>query len=281
MISVIVCSRDVSLFDTFYHNAKKTIGLEHEIIKIDNSKGCYSIFEAYNKGLEQALYEHIVFVHEDVAFHTQDWGQIILSSFANKPDVGCIGIAGAFYKTKAPSAWWDVEDGKAVTNLIQNVDGKISIDCVGWELDEKAKEVAVVDGVFMATKKSLNVHFDSSITGFHCYDLNLSLEVIKKGYKVIVTKEILLEHFSFGSVNRGWVVSSSILHKKYNDILPISVLPGFKTSKNMEFMNLYRFIRLSISNNLKVISLFYWAQLVRSKPFAFGTHYSILKSVFR
>ncbi|PRY15756.1 glycosyl transferase family 2 [Pontibacter ummariensis] len=281
MISIIICSKDDSLFDALCLNIKEKIGVQHEVIKISNSAGAFSISEAYNQGLARAKYEFLVFVHEDVAFHTQDWGQILVNTFSTNSDVGCIGIAGALYKTKAPSGWWGVEKGDAVINLIQHGNGEKRIESAGWGAGERIKEVAVVDGVFMATKKSLGICFDTSIPGFHCYDLNLSIEVKLKGFKVIVTKEIFIEHFSPGSLNKGWVVASSVLHNKYTNALPISVLPGSDTSAKMEFLNLYSFIRLAITHKLKLLTLSYWFKLFKSKPFAFGTHYSLLRAIFK
>jgi hypothetical protein len=281
MISVIVCSRNDKLYNSLYLNIEEKIGVQHEIIKVNNSAGVLSISEAYNQGIARAKFEFLIFVHEDVAFHTQGWGQILVNTFSINSDVGCIGIAGALYKTKAPSGWWGVEKENAVINLIQHGNGEKRIESAGWGSGEKLKEVAVVDGVFMATRKSLDICFDTSIPGFHCYDLNLSIEVKLKGFKIIVTKEIFIEHFSSGSLNKGWVIASSVLHNKYTNALPISVLPGSETSPKMEFLNLYSFIRLAMTHKLKLLTLLYWFKLFRSKPFAFGTHYSLLRAAFR
>ncbi len=72
--------------------------------------------------------------------------------------------------------------------------------------DEGAFEVVAVDGVFLASKKSVieNVPFDEkTFTGFHFYDIDLSLRVAQK-YKVLVTTDILLKHYSPGDPGKEW-----------------------------------------------------------------------------
>jgi hypothetical protein len=279
MISVIVCSKDANLYKKICTEIDTKIGTEYEIIRINNASGIYSISEAYNIGFEKAVHDVVVFVHEDVAFITNGWGAIILNLFATNQDLGCIGVAGALYKSKAPSGWWNVEVERKVANLVQHEDGTKRLVSNGWQPGEKIKEVAVIDGVFLATKKSLGVRFDTSIPGFHCYDLGFSLEIKSKGLKAYVTKEILIEHFSLGSISKSWVETSFLFHKKKSDFLPISVLPGFTTDNHTEFVNLCTFVRVAITHKLDWIAFKYWLQIIKTRPFAFGTHYLILKTV--
>jgi len=281
MISIITCTKNNSLFENLSTNIESTIDCQHEIIKIDNSAGYLSISEAYNKGLEKAQYEIIVLVHEDILFHTPSWGKILIDKFKFIPEIGCLGIAGALLKTKSPSAWWDAGTNNLIMNLIQHDGKRKSLICEGWVEEDLLKEVAVVDGVLMVLKRSTGFRFDTGIPGFHCYDLNLSIQLRLNGYKVFVTKEILIEHYSLGSINKSWVNSTSILHKKYNDYLPISVVSDLYKFKNLEFLNLYKFIRHAIKYKLYLIAIYYWFRLFKDKPLAFGTHYSIFKSLFK
>ena len=83
-------------------------------------------------------------------------------------------------------------------------------------------EVAVIDGVFMATKKAIATLFpfdETMLKGFHCYDLDFSLHIGTK-YKTVVSYAILLEHFSEGRLNKNWLYDSLKLHKKWKAILP-------------------------------------------------------------
>ena len=104
-ISIIICSKNGFLEDELVENIKTTIGSEYEIIVIDNSKNKYSIFEAYNIGIKNSIFPYLLFVHEDVLFHSQSWGEILISYFNNDLKLGLIGIAGSKTKEKIPSTW--------------------------------------------------------------------------------------------------------------------------------------------------------------------------------
>lgn len=52
MISIIICNRKKVLDPKLENNIKSTIGIEYEIINIDNSDNRYNIFQAYNKGIQ-------------------------------------------------------------------------------------------------------------------------------------------------------------------------------------------------------------------------------------
>lgn len=75
MISIIICSRNKNIDSELEQNILDTIGnIVYEVINIDNSTNNYSIFQAYNKGTQIAKYPYLCFMHEDILFHTADWG---------------------------------------------------------------------------------------------------------------------------------------------------------------------------------------------------------------
>lgn len=280
MISIIICSRNNEISNGLYSNIETTIGVEFEIVLIDNSKNNFSIFSAYNLGIEKSKFPVLCFVHEDVLFHTRNWGDTLIKYFNNIPLLGCIGVAGATYKTKAPSGWWDIRKTEWVLNIIQHCKDKVNkVESIGWINLENYKEVAVIDGVFIATQKSYNLRFDGSISGFHGYDLNLSLEAKKMGLKVVVTREILLEHFSKGTINKEWFIAAHYLHKKYSDILPISFNSRI-VRKEAEVIQLERFIDQALNLGLKDITFYYWLKFIRLKPIA-KLHFRILKKILQ
>ena len=113
MISIIICSRTVKLPQSLIDNIESTIGCAYEWVVIDNSENRYSIFEAYNLGVKKSKGDYWCFVHDDVLFHSQNWGKTIEEIFNSNNKIGLLGIAGAKVKTKMPSAWWDC-DGKNI-----------------------------------------------------------------------------------------------------------------------------------------------------------------------
>ncbi|NDV81493.1 glycosyltransferase [Bacteroides sp. 51] len=222
MISVIICSKYPDISRALRKNIQETIGSAHEIIVIDNSKNKYSIFEAYNDGVSKAAFEYCCFVHEDVLFHTTNWGANLISHF-EVPNVGLIGLAGSYYLLNIPSLWFKAKP--FVKNLIQsNLEGEMVK--VYNTVEGVSQEVLCVDGFCFFIKKSLfdKIAFDTqTFDGFHFYDLDICLQVKSNGYKVLVVSDILVEHFSGGSLNRAWLESALCFYDKWNKIYPLQV----------------------------------------------------------
>lgn len=218
MISLIICSRTNILPEKFILNIRNSIGSEYELVVIDNSKSQYSIFEAYNLGIKKSAGDILCFIHDDILFHTEEWGNILQSEFEANPSFVLIGVAGSSVKTQYPTGWWDCETQYKRVNIVQHNKGKIREDFFGFT-DDNLQEVLVIDGVFMALKKTQNVLFDTNLEGFHNYDLSLCCNIRDNGGKIGVTKKILIEHLSIGSLNKNWFFSSLSFHKKYSKSL--------------------------------------------------------------
>jgi hypothetical protein len=157
-----------------------------------------------------------------VLFHTQDWGKTLLGHFNSDSTIGLIGVAGAKIHTFIPSAWWDCSENEKVIRILQHKPGGQTEDQnLGFEAG-KLVEVAVIDGVFMALRKEVGAHFDQTLKGFHGYDLDISLAVQENGYKVAVIQDVVLEHFSLGNLQLGWLTALLQVHRKYKHILPLA-----------------------------------------------------------
>ncbi|UQD56151.1 glycosyltransferase [Flavobacterium sp. K5-23] len=246
MISIIICSRDLHLYDKVEKSIKKTIGsITYEIIKIDNSIDNISITKAYNLGIDKSKYEHLLFVHEDILFHTNNWGDILINIFKKNSNIGLIGIAGAKYKSKYPSAFWHTETSMIKLNLIQHYNcKKSSLHTIGFENDD-FEDVVVLDGVFMALNKKLNVRFNEEILGFHCYDSAICIDVLEIKRKIIVTNEILIEHFSIGNTDLKFVNSLIKFHELYKRKLPKYLT---SSSKINDVIALKKFLEICLQN---------------------------------
>ena len=119
MISIIVCSRKKDISNELRKSIECTIGVEHEIIIIDNSQNSYSIFEAYNIGQDLAKYPYLCFIHEDIIFLKEfvGWGEH-LSQYLSQKTTGIIGIAGSCVVSKIPAPWSFFRPAKMI-NIIQ------------------------------------------------------------------------------------------------------------------------------------------------------------------
>lgn len=282
MISIIICCRTQSISTDLSENIKKTIGCEYELIVINNSENKYSIFEAYNIGIEKSKGEFICFIHDDIFIHAKGWGNNIQRIFNDDMQIGLIGVAGAKVKTKMPSAWWDCPEDQRVIHIIQHFPNKEKEKLeLGFE-NGKNIEVVAIDGVFMVMRKDKRIHFNAKMTGFHNYDLNISFEYKKFGYKIMVTNEVLLEHFSLGTLNKSWYVSTSLFHKLCKNYLPVAINNEYKNEhlKKTEFKFGQIFITKLIEQKLYLDAIYWWFEVFKLKPKA-KYHYRFWKRILK
>jgi hypothetical protein len=274
MVSIIICSRDLHLYNEVERSIKKTIGaLTYEIIKIDNSIQNIPITKAYNLGIDKSKYEYLLFVHEDILFHTQNWGRILTSIFNQNANIGLLGIAGTKYKSKYPSAFWHTSKDMLYSNLIQHyLHKEPSVFKIGFK-DISIEKVVAVDGVFLALRKSTNVKFNEEIQGFHSYDLGISIDVLEKQYDVAVTNQILIEHFSIGNTNLDFVNGNIKFHKLYKNKLPKYIN---KKKSSLEVVALGRFLEVCLEN--RFIPYKFWILYLIKQPFT-RLNFNLMKLV--
>ncbi|QJD97545.1 hypothetical protein HH214_17530 [Mucilaginibacter robiniae] len=211
MISIVISSYKEACFKQVEQNILETIGVPHEIIKIDNP-GIYGITEAYNIGGARAKHDILCFVHDDVKFLTTNWGQNILNHFNEVPDLGLIGIAGATSKTPLPTGWYHPNLDHIRVNMIQHKRNGEKIHDTR-QINAQIDFVKTLDGVFLVTKKDIwkKFKFSSELKGFHVYDIDFCLRVGQK-YKVGVVYDVLMEHFSEGTFTDEWVTTTINYH---------------------------------------------------------------------
>lgn len=224
--------------EQFRANVEKTIGVDHELIVIDNTENRYNIFQAYNLGIQQSRYPYLCFAHEDILFHTANWGQNCIKHFENN-DIGLIATMGGTAFPSCPAPWWNNETlNQPYLNMIQRWgDRKPRKEWIREIIDEKenvihqyhnpdGKEIAdvvAVDGFFFCIKKELfsSCRFDdTTFDGFHCYDTDICFQVLEQGKRVAVVFDILIEHFSLGDINLNWAESVEKLSDKWKNRLP-------------------------------------------------------------
>jgi glycosyltransferase involved in cell wall biosynthesis len=279
MISIIICSRRKTINRELSENIKNTIGYAYELIVIDNSENQYSIFEAYNLGIEKSTGNYLCFIHDDILFHTKDWGGVINAIFEKNEQIGLLGIAGAKIKTKMPSAWWDCPEEMRVINIIQHFNNR---EKGRWNygFEKECNTIVVaIDGVFMTMRKDDRIRFDSKMKGFHNYDLNISFEYRKHGYIILVTNEILIEHFSIGTITEAWVASTYKIHNLYNDLLPLGTTKN-EINKKFEITNAIRFCSKCLDYKRNMMAISIWKSLFFMNPIS-KYHYTFWKRIIK
>jgi glycosyltransferase involved in cell wall biosynthesis len=278
MISVIICSRAPWISSKFEKNIRNTIGEEYELVVIDNSCKQFSIAEAYNFGLKKSRGVIQVFVHDDVLFQTPNWGALITQIFKDNKNVGLIGIAGNSIKTRMPSPWWG-GPGKKFNYIVQHYEGNLQVKNLNYGFNGRSLvEVAVIDGVFMAMKKDERIGFDEALSGFHNYDLDLSIKHHSFNKKVVVTTQILLEHFSGGKIDKDWYRSADLFHKRHKEKLPVDAdgMPE-RELKMHEFTAGAVFVSGLLKMNMRREALYWWYILIKMKAYS-KFHLRVLKS---
>ncbi len=225
MISIIICSRNIDISDDLKSNILTKIGIEYELIVIDNSENRYSIFSAYNEGIKRAKYPYLCFMHEDILYEVKDWGFKVIDYFEDEK-VGMIGVAGTPYYPKLPGNYWTsgIYSGK----VTHSVKGEQNQTIASWIHDTtNPNEVLMLDGVWFCIPKKLFdfISFDDKkYSGFHFYDLDISMQVKRLGYRILTVFDIDIVHFSKGSINKEWVSGSFVFFKKWKKYFPYTSL---------------------------------------------------------
>lgn len=242
MISIIICSVNESNYKKLKLNIVRTIGeVKYEIIKIENQKKKWNITKAYNYGYKKAIYDNLLFIHEDVKFVNNNWGTIFIQEL-NKDNIGLLGVAGATYKSCFPSAFWHLPKEKLIVNIIQHYNNKPKKHIK--QGDFNCNEIKVIDGVFIGLKKSSTIKFNESIKGFHCYDLGISIDILNKGSKIKVTDKILIEHFSIGTTDKTFIKNYILFHEQYKQLIKNNIL----TQKALDNYAFDKFLKICLEN---------------------------------
>jgi len=172
----------------------KALGQPFELIPIE---GATSFFDAWRQAVPKAKGEYIVLTHQDTEY-------IAIPKLDKylKDDVGMIGVAGTTVIHKDQPWWFSQERlfGHILSGQIFHTGDK------GNELSVFGPfgEVVVLDGVcLITTKKALeDVGIPKKDYGsWDFYDHIISLEYIKKGYKLL-TVPIVMVHISRGGEKR-------------------------------------------------------------------------------
>lgn len=231
MISLIVCSSSSHFYSIFSKSVAESVGCVYEIIKIDNYDSKYSITQAYDLGASKAKWNILVFLHEDVVFHSKNWGNELIRYFNTLKNPGVLGIAGSSYLPISPSDWWLSDRQYLHSYFLSNKkDGKVGEGVLTSYGQQVPKIVYALDGMFLAIKKNIyqEFSFNTSLSGFHGYDTAICYQVSQKYHNYFVPG-ILLEHFSKGYPNETWLKNTIAANQ--------SVLSFFIEKKKLGFLD--------------------------------------------
>ncbi len=166
----------------FIKQIKSTCGVKNiDIIQIIND-GEMSLTQAYNKGLEKAENDIVVFCHDDIIFNTKNWGRKLKSIFDKNPEYGIIGIAGT--TDLVDGRWWTIKE--SMNGIVSHQhEGRRWTNYYSKDQGRKITDMVVLDGLFFAIDKNKIKHtFDEDFDGFHFYDLSFCFPNYLDGVKI-------------------------------------------------------------------------------------------------
>lgn len=248
MISIIVSTYRPEFYRTLEESIVRTIGVPFEMIPIENH-GEYSIAQAYNLGAQKARYAYLCFVHEDVIFQTTRWGMRAIRVMQDHRDAGMVAVVGCTVQSKYFLGWYNTYKENLllrgrICQGLNSWDERLLVDF--FKTDQDILEVVSVDGVFMFTRKDIAMQcsFDEkTIKGFHGYDLDFSLLLKSRQYKIFVDRGILLCHYSRGDAKKAWFFANMAVLKKWKRSLPYFASDRTVTRSEMLKIDLYSFFR--------------------------------------
>lgn len=279
MISIIICSRGLEYRRRVIDNIAATIGIPYELVIIDNSTGHYGICAAYNQGAAKSRYNILCFAHEDIEFETNNWGRTV-TQVLHDTSIGAVGVAGGKWLPKAPGTWWSC--GRKYLNINLRDRDRTKEHEEHTYLNPEHKQlvdVAAVDGLWICTRKEVwEKHFfdEQTFPEFHFYDVDFCAN-LHPHYRVCVTFEVNITHFSRGSYNDSWMLSADRFYQKHVGQLPLGAAQISRQELHDREHDICKnFLLRIIERRLPArIGYKYLATCVRVRPFSRDTFWLV------
>lgn len=234
MISVVYCTRETNKKHSEHIAKTSGLGKHIEIIEIVNNGE--ALTKSYNRGLNLAKNDIVVFMHDDVTFDTTGWGRKLIKHFDENPEYGILGLAGTT-DIALSGKWW--EDRTKMVGIVNHENnGKKWESKYSKNWANEINQVLIVDGLFFAVHKNrIKEKFDETVEGFHFYEIDFTFANYLKGVKIGVIYNIRVTHQSIGVTNDQWETNRVQFVKKFNDELPEKLVPDFYKEKHLSNQN--------------------------------------------
>ncbi|MDR0528447.1 MAG: glycosyltransferase family protein [Zoogloeaceae bacterium] len=204
VFSVVICSINAWKFaqtSACYEHLLQNI--PHEIIGIHDA---VSLCSGYNRGLQRAHGDVVIFSHDDMLFLDPDFAEKIAARMRDYDLLGFAGTtrvnlpmwmgSGGFQHLRGASAHWI--GGDTANQLQLAVYGSVE----EWPV---AKNIAMMDGLCLIARHetAAAVGFDEdAFDGWHLYDCDFSFSVFLAGFRTGVCCDIPFIHAT-ASLNNG------------------------------------------------------------------------------
>lgn len=210
-ISVIICSIDGGKFDRVAANYRELLSSgAFEIIRIPDAQ---SLCEGYNRGIDAARGDVLIFSHDDISIVSPDFRSRILSHLH---DVDVLGFAGT---SRIVGAKWFEAGHPYIFGQIAHPTrgGGLALTIYGTPA-ALITGIKAVDGLSFVVRReaACSIRFDDrTFDGFHLYDIDFSFRSHLAGLKVGVATDVAIIHSSVGDFNSEWAIYAARFDQKF------------------------------------------------------------------
>ncbi len=198
---------DRTQFDACQASLRADVPSMPEWLMVEPNKHGWNAAQGLNHGIERLAADWIVCVHQDVLFPRGFHARLTAALAALPKDVAVAGIVGC-------------EASGRFRGHIVDPNGH----CYWPSLPA---DVATVDEVLIAVRKSSGLRFCEEVPGFHCYGADLCFEARARGLRVVAIDAPLV-HLSTGKLDASYDKASAWLLAKWGQkhgfVLPMPTI---------------------------------------------------------
>ena len=180
-IAIIICANDEQYYDEcirYIEELRIPEGYNVDILCIQEAE---SMAKGYNAGMQESDAKYKIYLHQDTFILNRNFIYDVIEIFQKDKSIGMLGVLGTNKLCVDRSAWLQWEVG-----CIEQYDGRTTKLEKYFQTPEKAYiEVCAIDGFIMVTQYDVPWREDF-LDGWDFYDIAQSLEMQRKGYKVVV-----------------------------------------------------------------------------------------------
>ena len=165
-----------------------------EWLMVEPNQHGWNAAQGLNHGLERLAADWVVCIHQDVQFPPEFWRKLTTALRSLPSDVAVAGIVGC-------------EKNGTYRGHIHDPNGH----CFWGGMPH---DVAALDEVVIAVRKSSGLRFCEDVPGFHCYGADFCYTAVEKGHRVVVIDAPLV-HLSTGKIDASYEKASKWLMAKW------------------------------------------------------------------
>lgn len=237
MFTVITCSVNPDSASALRANVEATIGVPFEFMAFDNREARRGICGVYNECARNARYDMLCFVHEDVEFRTNGWGEIVARKL-REPDCGVIGFAGSVSRLSPFAGLCSLPEHMRF-NYYQGLPNGREERKYENPDGSDFSPVICLDGMCLIVRRDVweRSPFDEEmLKGFHAYDIDFTIAVACN-YRNYVCNRAAVYHASLGNFSREWYRNAKLCHEKWRSRFPMFASGGGFLPRQIERMN--------------------------------------------